>query len=365
MAKLRLKNLTKVFPDGKKLFENLSVTVGQEDFLVIIGPSGCGKTTLLRIIAGLEQPTSGEIWIDDADAGQFTPQERKVGMVFQDYALYPHMTVFGNLSFALEIQKKKKKERQSRVSQTAEKLGISEHLKKYPVQLSGGERQRTAIGRALAADCDIYLCDEPLSNLHPELRAEIRGELLRLHKEQKKPIIFVTHDQTDVMTLATKAIVLKDGEIQQAASPDELYSRPANCFVAGFFGTPPMNFLEAEIIREAGRTYFRVGSEKTEISGEKWLETYPESKVIVGIRPENILSGGVPGEEKEICQISGKVCSYENLGSCLWITILAGGQKIKFIDYGTLRTSVEKEIILKADRNTLHFFHIQTQKRLN
>lgn len=364
MEKLQLKNLTKVFQDGRELFKDLSLTVGQEDFLVIIGPSGCGKTTLLRIIAGLEKATKGEIWADDVEISNYPPQERKVGMIFQDYALYPHMTVFGNLSFALEIQKMKKKDRQMRVAHTAEKTGIAAHLKKYPNQLSGGERQRTAIGRAMAADCDLYLCDEPLSNLHPELRKQIREELSELHKELKKPMIYVTHEQADVMTLATKAIVMKDGEIQQYGTPEELYDRPENCFVAGFFGTPPMNFLEVEIaLGPKGEKFLLLGDDRLNISDAAAMEHYGENKVIIGIRPDSVIPFYDKAAEGNLI-VNGTVSGYDNMGACLWIHVNVAGQEIMLKEQGTLRTAVGKEIQLSLRQKELHFFDINTQKRL-
>ena len=245
MAQVRFEHIGKVYSAGDKpAVDDFNLTVADGEFLVLVGPSGCGKSTSLRMVAGLETPTSGRIFIGEKDVTHLPPKDRDIAMVFQNYALYPHMTVKENLSFALKLRGFPKKEIEDRVARAAETLGLKDYLKRLPKALSGGQRQRVALGRAIVREPAVFLFDEPLSNLDAKMRVEMRSEIIRLHHRLKATMIYVTHDQTEAMTMGERIVVMDSGRIQQIAEPMEIYNRPANPFVAGFIGTPPMNLLE-------------------------------------------------------------------------------------------------------------------------
>ncbi len=288
MAKVILKNLTKKFEDVIAV-NNISSTIEDQEFAVLVGPSGCGKTTTLRMIAGLEEITQGEIYIGDRLVNNVPPKDRDIAMVFQNYALYPHMNVYDNMSFGLKLRKTPKLEIQKRVLQTAKILKIEDLLKRKPKQLSGGQRQRVALGRAIVRDPKVFLMDEPLSNLDAKLRVQMRTEIEKLHKRLKATIVYVTHDQTEAMTMAEKIIILKDGIIQQTGKAQEVYDNPDNIFVAGFIGSPAMNFLDATVTDQLTfkGNIFELGTtdkikkiiKDNELAGKE---------VIIGIRPEDL-----------------------------------------------------------------------------
>jgi len=259
-------------------------------FCVLLGPSGCGKTTLLRIISGLDEPTEGEIWIGDKDVTDLEPKDRDIAMVFQNYALYPHMIVYDNISFGLKIRGYLKDEIDSRVNQAAEILGIQQFLSRLPKALSGGQRQRVAVGRAIVRKPKVFLFDEPLSNLDAKLRVEMRAELKRLHQRLQATIVYVTHDQVEAMTLADKVVVMKDGVIQQIGSPLEIYNKPVNKFVAGFIGSPPMNFINGMIVKKDDKIIFDEGNFELKHPEEYFedLANYINKEVLLGIRPEDV-----------------------------------------------------------------------------
>jgi multiple sugar transport system ATP-binding protein len=283
MAKLLLENVTKIYDRNIYAANNISFEVQSEEFAVLVGPSGCGKTTTLRLIAGLEELTSGSIYIEDKLVNDVSPKDRDVAMVFQNYALYPHMNVFDNMAFGLRMRKYPRQEVKGRVDNTAKTLGISNLLDRKPRQLSGGQRQRVALGRSIVRQPKLFLFDEPLSNLDAKLRVQMRAELARLHKKIQATIIYVTHDQIEAMTLGQKIIVLKDGEVQQVADPMTLYKKPKNKFVAGFIGSPPMNLIPGMITRVNKEVEFR--SSNITLAVSKKFEKHINRPVVVGIRP--------------------------------------------------------------------------------
>ena len=285
MAEVKLQNVSKVFPGGTIAVDQLSLTVVDGEFLVLVGPSGCGKSTVLRIVAGLEDATDGDVFIGGEMVNNLPPKERDIAMVFQNYALYPHMTVDENLSFALRLRHMPKDAAKQRVLETAQVLGIEDYLSRKPKALSGGQRQRVAMGRAIVREPRVFLMDEPLSNLDAKLRVSMRAELTRLHQRYRTTTMYVTHDQVEAMTLGDRIAVLDKGRLQQVGTPDELYFRPANVFVAGFMGSPSMNLAKAEVLDSDGLVL--------EVAGHRWpvvrrpeLTSYTGRGVIVGLRPD-------------------------------------------------------------------------------
>ena len=291
MASVTLKNVCKLYAGGVAAVTDFSLEIQDKEFVVLVGPSGCGKSTTLRMIAGLEEITQGEIYIGDTLANHIPPKDRDIAMVFQNYALYPHMTVFENMAFGLRMRKTPKEEIRRRVEEAAEILDISYLLDRKPKAMSGGQRQRVALGRAIVRNPQVFLLDEPLSNLDAKLRAQMRTEISKLHQRLGATFIYVTHDQTEAMTMGDRIVVMKDGFMQQVDIPQNLYDRPDNMFVAGFMGSPPMNFVEVVLQKEEGyRLTF--GACSLALPGEKIQEEalapYVGKKVIFGIRPEDV-----------------------------------------------------------------------------
>ncbi|MEE9370877.1 MAG: sn-glycerol-3-phosphate ABC transporter ATP-binding protein UgpC [Sedimentisphaerales bacterium] len=300
MARILLENLTKIF-DGKiTAVNNLTLDVANQEFLVIIGPSGCGKTTTLRMIAGLEEPTSGTVAIADKIVNDIPPKNRDVAMVFQNYALYPHMTAFENMAFGLKLRKHPRDKIKKRVEEAATLLDIEDILDRRPNTLSGGQRQRVAVGRAIARNPKVFLFDEPLINLDAKVRTATRAELKALHNKLKTTSIYVTHDQAEAMTLADRICVLHNGVVQQVASPQQVYNKPANAFVAGFFGMPPMNFLDGLIRYRDDNVYFITGTEAIllPVRMKVLLAAYKDRQAVLGIRPEHISSQPISGQNE-------------------------------------------------------------------
>ena len=290
MASLSLKHIYKKYPGGVTAVSDFNLEIKDKEFLILVGPSGCGKSTTLRMIAGLEEISEGELWIGDTLVNDVAPKDRDIAMVFQNYALYPHMTVFENMAFGLKLRKVPKEEIKRRVEEAARILDINHLLERRPKALSGGQKQRVALGRAIVRNPKVFLLDEPLSNLDAKLRASMRTELTKLHKKVETTFVYVTHDQVEAMTMATRIVVMKDGLIQQVDTPQNLYDLPCNLFVAGFIGTPQMNFITARLVEEAGELYITFGSNKIKVPAEKAnnpaLKEYIGQEVIVGIRPE-------------------------------------------------------------------------------
>lgn len=319
MAEVILKKVEKIYPNGFKAVHGIDLHIKDGEFMVFVGPSGCAKSTTLRMIAGLEEITKGEIWIGDKLINNLPPKDRGIAMVFQNYALYPHMTVYKNMAFGLKVSDVPKDEIHRRVKEAAEKLEITDILQRKPKEISGGQRQRVALGRAIVRKPDVFLFDEPLSNLDAKLRVSTRVKITQLHKQlkaegQKAAVIYVTHDQVEAMTMGDRICVLNHGKIMQVDTPLNLYKNPANKFTAGFIGSPAMNFIEGNIETAGENTVFIFGNKRRIILPEKMAERvkkYIGKKVIFGIRPENI---EINSEEKENC-FEGKINTVEYTGS--------------------------------------------------
>jgi multiple sugar transport system ATP-binding protein len=297
MASLSLKNIYKRYPGGVTAVSDFCLEIKDKEFIILVGPSGCGKSTTLRMIAGLEEITEGELYIGNRLVNDVAPKDRDIAMVFQNYALYPHMTVFENMAFGLKLRKTPKEEIKRRVQEAAEILDIEHLLDRKPKALSGGQRQRVALGRAIVREPKVFLLDEPLSNLDAKLRAQMRTELSKLHVKLQTTFIYVTHDQTEAMTMADRIVVMKDGFIQQVDTPQHLYDKPCNMFVAGFIGSPQMNFFEVSLTEDSGKTYVEFGGDeyrrvyKIELPESKCtpaVKEYIGKDVMLGIRPENL-----------------------------------------------------------------------------
>ncbi len=298
MAGVRLVSLTKRFGNTEAV-KAVDLEVQDHEFLVLVGPSGCGKTTVLRMIAGLEEPTSGDIYIGDRVVNDISPKDRDIAMVFQNYALYPHMTVYDNMAFSLRLSKLSRDEIQRRVGEAAGMLGIDDYLQRKPVQLSGGQRQRVALGRAVVREPAVFLMDEPLSNLDAKLRIQTRAELIKLHRRLGITTIYVTHDQVEAMTMGDRIAVMRHGEVQQCDTPQRIFDHPANRFVAGFIGSPPMNFVEVQLVEQDGRLIAQAeGLQVTlpeQFSEIEAVREHAGGQVAFGVRPTDIHDASLPG----------------------------------------------------------------------
>ena len=321
MAKVELKGISKVYDGNVRAVDNANITVEDKEFVVFVGPSGCGKSTTLRMVAGLEDITEGELRIDGEVMNDVPPKDRNIAMVFQNYALYPHMSVYENMAFGLRIKKVEKAEIDRRVHEAARILDIEKLLDRKPKALSGGQRQRVAVGRAIVRNPKVFLFDEPLSNLDAKLRVQMRAELSDLHLRLNATMIYVTHDQVEAMTMASKIVVMKDGKVQQIGSPLYLYNHPINKFVAGFIGSPPMNFLTVKVVEKNGSIMLEEGSFELKPSDEhaKYLKNYIGKEIYFGIRPEDLLYTEAPAAVNDMPL---KVTVIEPLGADihLWLS---------------------------------------------
>jgi len=366
MAEVVLKEVTKVF-DGKVVaVDRLNLKVEDREFVVLVGPSGCGKSTTLRMIAGLEEVTEGEIYIDGRLVNDVPPKHRDVAMVFQNYALYPHMTVYQNMAFGLKMRKYPKAEIDRRVREAAEILGITHLLDRKPKALSGGERQRVAVGRAIVRKPKVFLFDEPLSNLDAKLRVQMRAEISKLHAQLGATTIYVTHDQMEAMTMGDRIVVLKDGVVQQVDTPLNLYNRPANRFVAGFIGSPSMNFLEGVLRRGGEELYFEGGSFRVPVSSEhrERLLPYIGREVTLGLRPEDLHDPHLRGTLREAAQVRAKVEVVEPMGKEAFLYVRVGEHSLVARTETDYIPQVGQDIPLLVDLTKLHFFDGETQKAL-
>jgi multiple sugar transport system ATP-binding protein len=320
MAAITYEDVSKIYDDGTKAVENFDLEVADGEFMVLVGPSGCGKTTALRMLAGLEEISEGEIRIADRVVNDLTPRERDIAMVFQSYALYPHLSVYDNIAFSLKLHKVPKAEIDKRVLDAARILDLEPYLKRKPKALSGGQRQRVAMGRAIVRQPSAFLMDEPLSNLDAKLRVQMRAEISGLQRDLGVTTIYVTHDQVEAMTMGDRVAVMRKGELQQAAEPQELYDHPVNLFVAGFIGSPAMNLLEATLQRDDGAMKVVTGSQEIQLSAETLrqrpaLQSYEGRKVVLGIRPEDLEDYQLAGETAHGGMLRGKVTLREALGA--------------------------------------------------
>ena len=319
MASLSLRNICKVYPNGFCAVKDFNLEIKDKEFIIFVGPSGCGKSTTLRMIAGLEEISSGELQIGDKLVNDVEPKDRDIAMVFQNYALYPHMTVYDNMSFGLKLRKVPKPEIDKLVHEAAKILGIEQLLDRKPKALSGGQRQRVAMGRAIVRNPKVFLMDEPLSNLDAKLRVQMRIEIQKIHQRLETTIIYVTHDQTEAMTLGTRIVVLKDGIIQQVDTPQNLYDKPCNVFVAGFMGSPQMNLINAKVVQSGEDVVLMFGGNTIKLpegKAQKLIEAgYVDTTVIMGIRPEDLNDSEVIINANPDCVIEATIRVYELLGA--------------------------------------------------
>ena len=357
------KHNLKVTEDGVLAVEDFNLTVHDQEFVVLVGPSGCGKSTTMRMVAGLEDITSGDVLIDGKRVNDVAPKDRDIAMVFQSYALYPNMTVYENMAFTLELKKVPKDEIDRKVRSAAEILGITEYLDRKPKALSGGQRQRVAIGRAIVRDPKVFLMDEPLSNLDAKLRNQMRAELIKLRHEIKGTFIYVTHDQTEAMTLGDRIVVMKDGFIQQIGTPQEVFDHPANLFVAGFIGTPQMNLFDARLIKQNGKYAVTLDGITVELAEDKQArlaaKDVAEQDVVLGVRPDHIM----------LCAdgVKGKVDVSELMGSSVHLHISANGHDVVVIvptNGNAAHFPMGSEVNMIFGGNVAHVFSKETEKNL-
>ncbi|MCD6116247.1 sn-glycerol-3-phosphate ABC transporter ATP-binding protein UgpC [bacterium] len=361
MANVVLKEVTKIYGKDVAAVKGVSLDVKEREFVVLVGPSGCGKSTILRMIAGLEEISEGEIFIGGRLVNSIQAKDRDIAMVFQNYALYPHMTVFDNMAFGLKLRKVSKNKISERVHEAAEILGITDLLNRKPKQLSGGQRQRVAVGRALVRKPKVFLFDEPLSNLDAKLRVQMRQEISKLHHKLQATMIYVTHDQVEAMTMGDRIVVLRDGSIQQIDVPMNLYNKPENMFVAGFIGSPPMNFFNGKIISENG-LWFDDGQVKLKIPKlyEKQIEKYINRKIIFGIRPENILQPDTP-DTVSLAAIKANVEVIEPMGNEVILHASVGENSVVARLGVNARFKPGEDIDLFFDMGKGQFFDAETE----
>ncbi|VBB05720.1 transport-associated ob type 1 [Lucifera butyrica] len=358
MASVVLKNIYKRYENHVDAVKDFNLLIQDGEMVVFVGPSGCGKSTTLRMIAGLEEISSGELYIGEKRVNQLSPKERDIAMVFQNYALYPHMSVYENMAFSLKLKKVPKDEIDKKVKEAAQVLQIEHLLDRKPKALSGGQRQRVAMGRAIVRKPAVFLMDEPLSNLDAKLRVSMRAEISRLHRQLKTTTIYVTHDQTEAMTLGDRIVVMKDGMIQQVDTPMNLYSSPVNSFVAGFIGNPAMNFLEAVIQKEENDLYMAGNGFNVLIPGGKAaaLLEYCGRKVVLGIRPEDIRDEAIMLQTFPQARVEAKVDVVEQLGPEVILYLTVGGQEI--ISRIAARNQYRQgdRVTMVFDMNKMHVF---------
>ena len=365
MAKVELKNLTKKYGDVVAV-QNMDLTIPHNEFLVLVGPSGCGKSTTLRMIAGLEEISGGEIYIGDQKVNEKDPKDRNVSMVFQNYALYPHMTVEENLGFSLKIAKVDPNEIETKVKDAVNILGLEDLRKRKPSQLSGGQRQRVAMGRAIVRRPDAFLFDEPLSNLDAKLRTQMRTEIKKLHQKLKTTVIYVTHDQVEAMTLADRIIIMKDGFIEQIGSPIEVFNNPVNVFVATFIGSPPMNIIECEINKSNDQIMIKLDKDiHVHCPKDKISKLANLKKVIVGIRAEDIVPvKNISNEQNALWTFSKEIDLAEPLGTETQLFFKLQNQEIISRMYNPRPVDVGENINFQIENNKIHFFDYETKKAI-
>ena len=366
MASVKLNNVYKKFEGGVVAVSDFNIDIEDKEFIILVGPSGCGKSTTLRMIAGLEEITEGEIYIDDRLVNDVQPKDRDIAMVFQNYALYPHMTVFDNMAFGLKLRKTPKDEIKRRVMEGAKILEIEHLLDRKPKALSGGQRQRVALGRAIVRDPKVFLMDEPLSNLDAKLRVQMRVEITKLHQRLQTTIIYVTHDQTEAMTMGTRIVVMKDGFIQQIDDPTNLYMHPKNTFVAGFIGMPPMNFINANLSVKDGHVVLNFNDVNITLP-EKYstddVMAYDGKEVIMGVRPEAITDDPRFVQAHPETQFPASVDVVEMLGAetYLYVTLAGVTNLVARVEPTISHTKVGEVAALAIDGNRVHLFDKETE----
>ncbi|MGD1006148.1 MAG: sn-glycerol-3-phosphate ABC transporter ATP-binding protein UgpC [Ignavibacteriaceae bacterium] len=364
MAEVQLKNVSKVYEGGNIAVKEINIDVKDREFVVLVGPSGCGKSTTLRMIAGLEDISKGELFIDGKLVNDVAPKDRNIAMVFQNYALYPHMTVYENMAFGLKLRKLDKKEIKIRVNDAAKILGIEEYLERKPKALSGGQRQRVAVGRAIVRKPKVFLFDEPLSNLDAKLRVQMRTQISKLHHSLNATMIYVTHDQTEAMTMGDRIVIMKDGVIHQVETPLNLYNLPVNKFVAGFIGSPSMNFIEGKILQDNGVVFKSSGNDLSiKLIGkqEDTLKDYINKNIWLGIRPEDIYDTASMDYKPKYYKIDTPLEVVEPMGNEIFLYFLI--DKVQFVARIPAREMPERGKIrtLMLDREKLNFFDFDTE----
>ncbi len=365
MAGLQLKNIVKKYPNGFVAVNDFNLDIADKEFIIFVGPSGCGKSTTLRMIAGLEEISGGELLIGDKVMNDVAPKDRDIAMVFQNYALYPHMTVYDNMAFGLKLRKTPKDEIDKKVKDAAKILDIEHLLDRKPKALSGGQRQRVAMGRAIVREPKVFLMDEPLSNLDAKLRVQMRTEISKLHQRLQTTFVYVTHDQTEAMTLGTRIVVMKDGYIQQVDSPTNLYHKPNNLFVAGFIGSPQMNFINATVVEEGGSLYLSFAEYKIKIPVNKAEIVknggYVGKEVVFGIRPEDLHDEPAFVENAPEATMTCNVEVTEMLGSEIFLYLSVAGSNIVARVDPRSTAKAGDSIKLGVDTNRLHIFDKATE----
>ena len=366
MASVLLKNVFKRFEGNVVAVSDFSLDIEDKEFIILVGPSGCGKTTTLRMIAGLEEITEGEIYIADRLVNDVQPKDRDIAMVFQNYALYPHMTVFDNMAFGLKLRKTPKDEIRRRVHEAAKILDIEHLLDRKPKALSGGQRQRVALGRAIVREPKVFLMDEPLSNLDAKLRVQMRIEISKLHQNLKTTIIYVTHDQTEALTMGTRIVVMRDGFIQQVDTPLALYESPQNLFVAGFIGSPQMNFIDVDVVKEGDGVYCSFNGNKIKIPEHKAAKLieggYVGKQVVFGIRPEDVHDEEVFVTQLKDSVLEAQIDVIEMLGSETLLYMRVGDVVLNARVNPRIKAKVDDVIKVAIDMNKMHLFDKETEK---
>ena len=368
MASLSLQHIYKIYPGDVTAVKDFNLEIKDKEFIVFVGPSGCGKSTTLRMIAGLEDISKGELYIGDRLVNDVEPKERDIAMVFQNYALYPHMTVFDNMAFALKLRKVPKAEIEQKVIEAAKILDIEHLLKRKPKALSGGQRQRVALGRAIVRHPKVFLMDEPLSNLDAKLRVQMRTEIAKLHHKLQTTFIYVTHDQVEAMTMGSRIVVMKDGIVQQVDTPQNIYNYPANIFVASFIGSPQMNFFDGEVTVEGEKAYATLGDQKILLPESTAKAVKKENVggklVTFGIRPEYLDDSKelVADNPNEV--VEGKVEVIELMGSESYIYIKVGGIQLTVRVNGTTGLKVGDVAKIHMDASRIHIFNKETEARI-
>lgn len=368
MGRLVFKNIYKIYPGDVTAVSDFNLEIEDKEFVVLVGPSGCGKSTTLRMVAGLEDISKGELYIDDRLVNDVPPKDRDIAMVFQNYALYPHMTVYDNMAFGLKLRKMPKDEIDKKVKSAAKSLGIEDLLDRKPKALSGGQRQRVALGRAIVRNPKVFLMDEPLSNLDAKLRVQTRTEITKLHNELQTTFIYVTHDQTEAMTMGDRIVVMKDGIIQQVATPQELYERPTNLFVAGFIGSPQMNFIDVKVEGDIDNCKLVFGNSTIALpAGKAKLlkdNSYFGKTVTMGIRPEDIHDELAFLEASEDSIVNAKVDVAEAMGSETFLYLIIEGVKaIARVDSRN-KAKIGDEVKLAFDKNKIYLFDRETEESI-
>ncbi|WP_203361548.1 sn-glycerol-3-phosphate ABC transporter ATP-binding protein UgpC [Bacillus sp. REN10] len=364
MAELQLKQIYKIYDNNVTAVENFNLHIEDKEFIVFVGPSGCGKSTTLRMVAGLEEISKGDFYIDGQRVNEMAPKDRDIAMVFQNYALYPHMTVYDNIAFGLKLRKVPKEEIERRVVDAANILGLEKYLQRKPKELSGGQRQRVALGRAIVRDAKVFLMDEPLSNLDAKLRVQMRAEIIKLHQRLQTTTIYVTHDQTEALTMASRIVVMKDGKVQQIGTPKEVYENPDNMFVGGFIGSPAMNFFKG--ILADGK--FMIGSTALQIPEGKMSslkkQGYVRRDIVLGVRPEDIHDELIFIETSQGSAVKVKVSVAEMLGAEIMVYSQLEGQNFVARFDSRLDIHVGEELTIAFDMNKAHFFDPDSEKRI-